>query len=100
MYVGLSHHLQTNSILIWGQFDVRKVLSAENTALELTLYSILLKWMLEELFFVSHELFVDNRPFWHWSNVDQDSVGGLATRYGHDSPRIESWWGATFSAPT
>jgi hypothetical protein len=49
MYVDLSHHLQTNSILIWGHFDVKKVLSAENTAVELT-YSILLKWMLEELF--------------------------------------------------
>lgn len=38
MYVGLSHHLQINSILIGGQFDVRKVLSTENTALELTLF--------------------------------------------------------------
>jgi hypothetical protein len=48
---------------------------------------------------VSHELLVDNRPFWHWRNVGQDSVGGLATRYGLDSPGIESWWGRHFPHP-
>jgi hypothetical protein len=27
------------------------------------------------------------------------SVVGIATGYGLDGPRIESWWGAIFSAP-
>ena len=55
--------------------------------------------MLEELCFVSHELLVDNRPFWHLRNVGQNNVGGLATRYGLDSTGVESWWGRHFRHP-
>jgi len=32
-------------------------------------------------------------------NVDRDSSVGIETRYGLDSPGIESRWGARFSAP-
>jgi hypothetical protein len=31
--------------------------------------------------------------------MDRDSSIGIATRYGRDGPRIESRWGARFSAP-
>ena len=31
--------------------------------------------------------------------VGRDSSVGIATRYGLDGPRIESWCGARFSAP-
>ena len=31
--------------------------------------------------------------------LDRDSSVGIATRYGLDSPGIESRWGARFSAP-
>ena len=31
--------------------------------------------------------------------LGRDSSVGIATRYGLDGPRIESRWGATFSAP-
>ena len=31
--------------------------------------------------------------------VGRHSSGGTATSYGLDGPRIQSWWGARFSAP-
>jgi hypothetical protein len=33
------------------------------------------------------------------TTVTRDSSVGIATRYGLDSPGIDSWWGARFSAP-
>jgi hypothetical protein len=33
------------------------------------------------------------------ATVGRDSVFGIASRYGLDGPGIETWWGATFSAP-
>ena len=34
------------------------------------------------------------------TTMGRDSVVGIVTRYGLDSPRIESWWGQDFPHPS
>ena len=49
-------------------------------------------WLTKTCWYLLWSIWILCRTLW-------DSVVGIATCYGLDSPGIESWWGARFSAP-